>query len=324
MIPQKNPRPARAAAAVIAGLLLAAAVLPAQTNVVMLWPNGAPGSESWTQKEAGYTVGNAGLKALRNVVKPSITVYLPSAETATGTSVVVAPGGAFRMLSWDSEGTQVADWLQRHGVAALVLKYRLTDTGTDEEFAQSQARAAAGRGRAGGAGAGGAGRGAPGANAGRGAGAPGLQTQIRTMAAADGLRAIEVVRQHAAEWRLDPDKVGIMGFSAGGYVAVQAALDHTAATRPNFVGAIYACCENAAEMKVPDDAPPTFFLHAYNDPVSASSPSLFLAWKGAQKPAELHTYAAGGHGFGMPKHDQPTDNWIERFGDWLRYQKLMK
>jgi acetyl esterase/lipase len=322
MIPQKNPRPARAAAALLAGLLLAAAVLPAQTNVVMLWPNGATGSESWTQKEAEYTVGNSGLKAVRNVVKPSITVYLPAAETATGTSVVVAPGGAFRMLSWDSEGTQVADWLQRHGVAGFVLKYRLTDTGTDEEFAKSQTSAAAGRGGA--VGAGGAGRGATGANAGRGAGVAGPQTQIRAMAAADGLRAIEVVRQHAAEWRLDPAKVGMMGFSAGGYVAAQAALDHTAANRPAFVGAIYACCENAAQVKVPDDAPPIFFLHAYNDPVSASSPSLFLAWKAANKPAELHTYAAGGHGFGMPKHDQPTDNWIERFGDWLRYQKLMK
>ena len=310
-----NLWPGRAAA--VAGLLLGAAVLHAQTNVVMLWPNGAPGSENWTRKEAEYSVGTAGLKAVRNVVKPSMTVYLPSAETATGTSVVVAPGGAFRMLSWDSEGTMVAAWLQRHGVAAFVLKYRLTDTGTDEEFAQSQARAAAGRG------AGGGGRGAPGANAGRG-GAPGPQSEIRAMAAADGLRAIEVVRQHAAEWRLDPAKAGIMGFSAGGYVAVQAALDHTAANRPAFVGAIYACCENPAEIKIPEDAPPTFFLHAYNDPVSASSPSLFLAWKAAGKPADLHSYAAGGHGFGMPKHDQPTDDWIERFGDWLRYQKLMK
>jgi len=329
MFAQKNLRPARAATAVFAGLLLAATALPAQTYVVMLHTDSAPGSENWTQKEAEYTVGTSGLKAVRNVVKPSITVYMPPAENATGTSVIVAPGGAFRMLSWDSEGTMVADWLQRHGVAAFVLKYRLTDTGTDEEFAQAQARAAAGRrggGGAGAAGAGaaGAGRGAPGANAGRGSGAPGPQAQIRAMAAADGLRAIEVVRQHAVQWRLDPAKVGIMGFSAGGYVAVQAAVDHTAANRPAFVASIYGCCENAPEVKVPDDAPPIFFLHAYNDPVSASSPSLFLAWKAADKPAELHTYAAGGHGFGMPKHDQPTDGWIERFGDWLRYQKLMR
>jgi acetyl esterase/lipase len=144
------------------------------------------------------------------------------------------------------------------------------------------------------------------------------------MAAADGLQAIKVVREHAAEWRIDPAKVGLMGFSAGGYVAVQAALEHSAATRPDFVASIYSCCITAADLKVPDDAPPIFFLHAYNDPVSASSPSLYLAWKAADKPAELHTYAAGGHGFGMPKHDLPSDGWIERFGDWLRYQKLMK
>jgi len=317
MIAQNHPRPVRGAATAIAGLIFAAAMLPAQTTVVTLWPTGAPGSETWTQKETAYTMSTTGLKAVRNVVAPTITVYLPSPETATETSVVVAPGGAFRMLSWASEGTLVADWLQRHGVAAFVLKYRLTDTGTDEEFAKDEARRAA-------AGAATAGRGAPGANAGRGAAPSGPQAQIRAMAAADGLRAIEVVRQHAAEWRLDPDKVGIMGFSAGGYVAFQAALDHTAANRPAFAAPIYACCENPAELKIPDDAPPIFLLHAYNDPVSASSPALFLAWKAANKPAELHTYAAGGHGFGMPKHGQPTDDWIERFGDWLRYQKLMK
>ena len=313
MIDRKTTRRARIAA-ILTGLLLAAGAAEAQTNLVMLWPNGAPGSESWTQKEVAYTVSNTGLKAVRNVVRPSITVYLPTEATASGTAVVVAPGGGFRWLSWEPEGTMVADWLQQHGVAAFVLKYRLTDTGTDEEFAQSQARtaAASAAGRAGGS------------TGGRGAGAPGPQSQIRAMAAADGLRAIEVVRERAAAWHIDPAKVGIMGFSAGGYVAAQSALEHTAATRPDFVASIYGCCIDAAGLKLPDDAPPIFFLHAYNDPVSAASPSLFLAWKAANKPAELHTYAAGGHGFGMPKHNLPSDGWIERFGDWLRYQKLMK
>jgi acetyl esterase/lipase len=144
------------------------------------------------------------------------------------------------------------------------------------------------------------------------------------MAAADGLQAIKVIRERAAEWHVDSRKIGLMGFSAGGYVAVEAALEHSAETRPDFIASIYGCCINASELKVPDDAPPIFFLHAYNDPVSASSPSIFLAWKAANKPAELHTFAAGGHGFGMPKHNQPSDGWIERFGDWLRYQKLIK
>ena len=319
MFPDKFRSLGGAAAAAAGALLVTAATLSAQTKVVPLWPHDAPGSEQWTQKEAEYTFGNPPLKAVRNVVNPSMTVYLPTAENSTGTSVVIAPGGAFRMLSWDSEGTLVADWLQSHGVAAFVLKYRLADTSTEEEFAKAEAQRRAGA----------SGRGATrpaqsGSNRGGARGGAGPQSQIRAMAAADGLRAIEMVREHAAEWHLDPAKVGIMGFSAGGSVAVQAGLDHTSASRPAFVGAIYACCENAADIKIPDDVPPFFFLHAYNDPVSASSPALFLAFKAPGKPAELHTYAAGGHGFGMPNHGQPTDGWIERFGDWLRYQKLMK
>jgi acetyl esterase/lipase len=289
------------------GLVCLAVCAVAQTNVVMLWPNGAPGSENWTQKEAEYQQNAAGLKGVRNVVKPSITMYRPASGAATGTSVVVAPGGGFRYLSWDSEGTMVADWLQKHGVAAFLLKYRVMDTGTDEEFAAAEAaRRAGGR-----------------AEPARPRPSQVTEAQIRAMAAADGLKAIEVVRERGAEWHLDPTKVGILGFSAGGYVAMQAALDHTAANRPAFVAAIYACCESPAEIKIPEDAPPAFFLHAYNDPVSALSPSLFLAWKAANKPAELHTYGAGGHGFGMPVRHQPTDGWIERFGDWLRFQKLM-
>jgi dienelactone hydrolase len=282
------------------GLLLCLAGLPvaglAQSTEVKLWPGAAPGSETWTRKEVSYK-NPQGSAMVRNVVEPALTVYLAAPGSGVGTSVIVAPGGAFRFLSWESEGTQVAEWLQQHGVAAFVLKYRLTDTGTEEEFRQAQ-----GRGR-GGAPAGGAGRG----------GGRGNPAEIQGMAAADGLQAIKVVRQRAAEWRVDPDKIGLMGFSAGGYVALRAALQHTAETKPNFVASIYACCINIADEKVPDDAPPVFFLHAYNDPVSAATPSIFLAWKAANKP-----------GFGMPRRNQPTDGWIERFGDWLRYQKLMK
>ena len=122
---------------VAAALVGAASVLPAQNDVVSLWPNGAPGSENWTQKEAEYMAGP--WKEVRNVVKPSITVYLPPSGQATGTAVVVAPGGAFTHLAWENEGTKVAEWLQSHGVAAFVLKYRLVDTGTDEEYAEAQA-----------------------------------------------------------------------------------------------------------------------------------------------------------------------------------------
>lgn len=304
------------------GAFLAAAVLQGQTTVVKLYPGPAPGSEKWTQKEIWYPFGKASTKAVRNVVEPNITAYLPTPETATGTGVVVAPGGAFRMLVYEGEGSLIAEWLQRHGVAAFVLKYRISDSGTEEEYAKNQAQQRAAQAAGGGRGAQGGNGGGRGANAAP-ANNANAQNVIRAMGAADGLRAIEVVRQHAAEWHLDPAKVGIMGFSAGGYVAVQAAVDHTPANRPAFVAAIYACCENAAEIKIPDDAPPIFFLHAYNDPVSASSPSLFLAFKAAGKSAELHTYSAGGHGFATSKQGLPSDNWIERYAEWMRYLKLM-
>ena len=287
----------------IAGVCVLAALGFAQKTEVRIWPGAAPGSESWTRKEVSYR-NPQGAAMVRNVVEPSLTVYLPTG-TPTGTAVIIAPGGAFRFLSWESEGTQVAEWLQQHGVAGFVLKYRLTDTGTEEEFRRSEEQRRAGGGR------GGAG------------GGRGNQTEVMGFAAADGLQAIQAVRQRAAEWRLDPQKIGLMGFSAGGYVALRSALTHSQENRPNFVASIYACCINIADEKIPEDAPPVFFLHAYNDPVSAATPSIFLAWKAANKPAELHTYAAGGHGFGMPKRNQPTDGWIERFGDWLRFQKLM-
>jgi acetyl esterase/lipase len=277
-----------------ASLILLPIAALAQTTVVKLWPNGAPGSENWTQKEI-QDATIAGFRSFRNVVDPSITAYLPFQATATGAAAIVAPGGAFRVLAFDTEGTTVAEWLRQHGVAAFVLKYRLADTGTVEPYARAKADAS---------------------------GDP--PPEIQAMAASDGLRAIEVVRQRAAEWRVDPAKVGVIGFSAGGYVALQTALHHSPANRPAFVGSIYASYMNATNIKVPDDAPPTFFLNAYNDSISDSTPSLYLAWKAAGKPAELHSYADGGHAFGLPIRGRSTDNWIERFGDWLRYQKLAR
>jgi dienelactone hydrolase len=116
-----------------------------------------------------------------------------------------------------------------------------------------------------------------------------------------------------------------MGFSAGGYVAVMAALDHESATRPDFTGAIYTCCVPTPVPSVPADAGPLFIASAANDPISVKAgPALFSAWTSLGKSAEIHIYSQGGHGFGMSKLNLPSDAWIDRFGDWLRTQKLMK
>src|SRR5262245_55700886 len=119
----------------VLSLVMYAAPVAAQTTVVPLWPGAAPGSESWEQKEA--THGAPGNGHVRNVVTPSLTLYLPDAAKATGTAVIIAPGGGFRWLAWEKEGTLVAEWLKARGIAGLVLKYRLNDSGTDEEFQKS-------------------------------------------------------------------------------------------------------------------------------------------------------------------------------------------
>jgi acetyl esterase/lipase len=285
---------------------------PAETThqVIRLWTNAPPGSEQWTQKEIEY--GNPGGRGVRNVVDPSITVFLPDPSTATGASVIIAPGGGFRFLQWNNEGTNVAEYLQKHGVASFVLRYRTTDTGTNEAFAQMNAQA----------------RGAippdspqPATGAPYGGGPEAIK-KVQPLSLADGHQAMRIVRQRAGEWRLDPQKIGIMGFSAGGYVAVTVALDNKSDTRPNFVGSVYSCCLGPT-FEVPSEAPPLFIASAQNDPISnRSGPALFAAWTAANKPAEIHIYQQGGHGFGTRPRNQPVDTWLDRFGEWLRSQKL--
>jgi acetyl esterase/lipase len=143
------------------------------------------------------------------------------------------------------------------------------------------------------------------------------------MAAEDGRQALRVLRRRAAEWGVAPDRIGIMGFSAGSMVATQAALQHDADSRPNFVGAIYG--PPIGEYNVPADAPLLFILCADDDQLAArGSARLYTKWKEAGKTAELHIYSKGGHGFGMTKRGLPVDSWIERFGQWLDVQGLMK
>jgi acetyl esterase/lipase len=147
--------------------------------------------------------------------------------------------------------------------------------------------------------------------------------QVLPMAAEDGRQAIRVVRRRAAEWGVAPDRIGIMGFSAGGIVADEATLHHEADSRPSFVGVIYGA--PFGDFTVPQDAPPLFILCADDDQLAArNSARLYLRWKEAGKSSELHIYSKGGHGFGMRKSGLPVDHWIERFGEWLDTQGLMK
>jgi acetyl esterase/lipase len=319
--PAQDPRPRSAPAGKLA--------VPA-AKVIPIWPGTAPGSEGWTQREVEHRNEWDKNLIIRNVTTPTLTAFLPDPATATGAAVVVCPGGGFRVLSWESEGTQVAEWLRSRGVAAFVLKYRLMETPASEEEFRKEMAAFMGRM---------ANRGErPASREAAKAEAPkaqekavegarrGIAEEMLTIGAlgiADGRRAIKVVRRHAAEWGIRPDRVGIMGFSAGGMVTMGVVMEHDADSRPDFAAPIYG--PGFGATKVPEDAPPLFILCASDDPMAASSSvRLYSGWKAAGRPAELHLYEKGGHGFGMTPRGLPVDRGIERFGDWLGQRGFIK
>ncbi|MFO7696463.1 MAG: alpha/beta hydrolase [Anaerolineae bacterium] len=290
---------------------------------IPLYEGVAAGSEGWTQamypspETDGYLDG--GLHVVRNVVRPTLTPFFPAerppfgsavlsatvpsatvpsavgdtptAPLPTGaTAVVIAPGGAWHFLAWDHEGIQVAEWLQARGIAAFILKYRLLPTGDTFPRDYEGRMAAAG---------------------------PNFMQWLAPhlpLISADAQNAIRLVRSRAAEWGIDPGKIGIMGFSAGGTVTSLATLQYDPSSRPDFAAPIYGA---GAPGEVPADAPPLFVACAQDDGLMPHSLEMFNRWRAAGREAELHLYARGGHGFGMNKTGLPAEGWIERFYEWL-------
>jgi acetyl esterase/lipase len=271
--------------------------------VLPIWPGAAPGSEDWTHHEQASHLPPHELPIVRNIVQPTLTVYLPEPAVATGTAAIVCPGGAFHFLAIEHEGTQVVEWLVTRGVAAFILRYRVLPTAVADDVFGDQMRATmADRPRF-----------------------RQLVAPIRRMGAADGRQALALVRQRAADWRIDPQRIGLMGFSAGGYVTTAVALQHDPVSRPNFVAPIYTAPWDETALDVPSDAAPMFLALASDDDmaVGASLP-LYQAWREAGHPVELHIFGAGGHGFGMRHQGIPADAWVERFGDWLGHLGLLR
>ncbi len=280
-------------------MLLAPALLAQKT--IQLYPGAAPGSEKWTQTEKAFFSTSWNTQVVTNVVTPTLTVFAPAAGTANGTGIVICPGGGFYALSINSEGIDVAKWLAARGVMAFVLKYRLVPTGEDgtKEFMAKLAHPDQ------------------------------LQADnelVVPMAIADGLAAVTYVRKHAAEYGVASNRIGIIGFSAGGTVTAAVAFQYTAESRPDFVAPIYVFMGAVKESPVPADAPPAFVVAASDDQMGLAPDSVkfYSKWIAAHKPAELHMYAKGGHGFGMRQQNLPTDHWIDRFGDWMTLQGFMK
>ena len=269
---------------------------------VRLWPSRAPGSETWTHDTVVWQDETNGSRQVCNVATPTVTPFLPDPATANGTAVIVAPGGGFFYLADDHEGADVARWLTTLGVTAFLLRYRLTYTGdTREEFQRFQMDwftqrlsstdlavrhpEEAGPGTA-------------------------------AFAIDDGEQAMRIVRGRASEWSVDPNRIGFLGFSAGGFITSAVALTNDAEARPNFVAPIYGAYVRSA---VDQDAPPLFCTVATDDALCVDGCiETYRAWLAAGRPAELHAYARGGHGFGMRSPGLPVDTWTDRLVDWMR------
>lgn len=267
---------------------------------IELWPGGAPGEkgdlgeEQDTTKPTDNLVAGKPVIRLGNVSKPTMTVFPPPMGKNTGAAVLVCPGGAYRILALDLEGTEVCEWLNSIGVTGVLLKYRVPKRASVEKHG------------------------------------PALQ---------DAQRALGLVRQHAKEWNIDANRVGVLGFSAGGHLAAALSNNYSERTyppvdasdqvgcRPDFTVLIYPAYlalkeegdKLAPEMKVTTRTPPAFIAMTEDDPVRVENALFYaLALKNAKVPVELHVYPTGGHGYGLRRTKETVTSWPDRVEDWMR------
>jgi acetyl esterase/lipase len=272
--------------------------VPAQPTAIALdtgpLPN-APVAESWH--------GQYGSVFARNVTAATLTPFLPDPAKANGTAVVVAPGGGFRTLSMQNEGWDVAKALAARGVAAFVLKYRLNQTPAGmPAFERSMTEMFSATARPP--------RQSP-------------QQQVAGLAPqiADARAAFALIRRRAAQWRVDPTKVGMVGFSAGAMLTLATTMAGQDA-KPAFIADIYGPLTAAP---VAADAPPLFIALAADDPFFANNGfGLIDSWRAAKRPVEFHLYEQGGHGFGMYPKPTTSTGWFDDFSRWLEMHGWLK
>lgn len=271
---------------------------PAQPNAIVLGTGALPdakAAESW-HSQYGSTFA-------RNVTVATLTPYLPDPAKATGAAVIVAPGGGFMTLSMENEGSDVAKALAAKGVAAFVLKYRLHQTPQDipafEHAMQDMFSSAAKRPE------------------------PKAGDVVSNLAPqlADSRAAFALIRKRAAEWHVNPDRIGMVGFSAGAMLTLATELDNKTA-KPAFIGIIYG---PLAPVTVPADAPPMFVALAADDPFFGNDGfGLISSWRSAKRPVEFHLYEQGGHGFGMYPKETTSTGWFDDFTRWMAMHGWIK
>lgn len=275
--------------------------IPAQPNAIELGTGPLPGAtvaESWHSQYGSVFA--------RNVTVATLTPFLPDPAKASGAAVIVAPGGGFMTLSMENEGWDVAKALAARGVAAFVLKYRTRQTPASlDDFGKAMAAMFAG--------------------AARGPAAPRPQgndmaTTLAPMIA-DARAAFALIRKRAAEWHVDPNRIGMVGFSAGAGLTMATTLAGGDA-KPANIAIIYG---SQAAVKVPADAPPLFIALAADDPLFGNGGyGLLDSWRAAKRPVEYHLYEQGGHGFGMYPKDTTSTGWFDAYARWLGMHGMLK
>lgn len=269
-------------------------------TLIPLYDGAAPGSEDWDWEEA-YVDGIVNDAILYNVVHPELQYFPAPKEKANGTAVIIAPGGAFHILSMQKEGTKVAEWLNTLGVAAFVLKYRVVKSETDDPFEELRPLMADFEKL------------------------DAINAPVVKMCTQDGIQAMDYVRSHAEAMNIDPQRIGLMGFSAGATLTMSVLLSAPQALKPNFAAPIYAYGPAIIGTQMPEKSTPLFVGVASDDQLGfvPHSIALYEKWQAAQFPAELHIYEKGGHGFGMAVQQTSSDHWIKDFENWLFRRTLI-
>ncbi len=272
-------------------------------QVINLYDGVAPGSETWNWDEKEFTSNIFNTRVVYNVSKPTITAYLPRPEISTGAAVIIAPRGAFHIISIESEGTDLAKYLNSKGVAAFVLKYRLVKSETEDPMKELMPLLMGDKKKL-----------------------DAVNAPVVPLAMQDGLTAVKYVRSHAKDFEIDTNQIGFIGFSAGGTVAMSVLNNATDENRPNFIALIYPYMGAVNDSKVPKQKTPAFVAVAADDQFGSTSQSLdiYNKWTSAGQQVELHVYEKGGHGFGVRKQNLPSDTWHERFGDWMKSQGYLE
>jgi acetyl esterase/lipase len=279
-------------------------------EIIRLWPDGPPTRIEGVPDEVEYAVqaGVAkGTTFLRNISDPTLTVFTPTAGSSNGVGVIVVPGGGWTINAWTHEGVDVAHWLTALGYTTFLLKYRVQASDADQATFEAMMTAID------------SGLAAPRSSADK----PRAISDVisfptylaaREACADDGRRAIELVRQHAERFGVRPEALGMIGFSAGAFLAVDVALDPRA-PQLAFIAPIYGGETRGAP--VPEDAPPLFTAVAQDDILVKIIEGLHADWSAADRSSELHLFARGAHGFGMVAQGLPSDRWTDLFLAWL-------